>query len=51
MYLGFDPGPLDGIWGKRTRSALNQYQAANGLASTQDLEEDTFRKLVEDAQA
>ena len=25
--LGFDPGPLDGAWGQKTRSALDQYQA------------------------
>lgn len=29
---GFDPGPIDGIFGSGTRSALNAFQSANGLA-------------------
>ncbi len=29
--LGFDPGPLDGIRGYRTRGALESFQAAHGL--------------------
>ena len=28
---GFDPGPVDGIFGPRTRSALQRYQASNGV--------------------
>lgn len=29
--LGFDPGPADGVWGRRTQSALRAFQALNGL--------------------
>jgi uncharacterized protein (TIGR02594 family) len=29
--LGFNPGPLDGIWGRRTISALRLFQASKGL--------------------
>ena len=28
---GFDPGPIDGKMGKRTRSAIRTFQSANGL--------------------
>jgi hypothetical protein len=30
---GFNPGPIDGIFGWRTRAALEKYQRANSLAS------------------
>ncbi len=33
---GFDPGPLDGIAGKRTLAALTAFQAARGLSTAQD---------------
>ena len=29
--LGFDPGPLDGIWGRRSAAALRKFQEATGL--------------------
>lgn len=32
--LGYDPGPVDGIAGPRTREAIRQYQRVNGLAVT-----------------
>jgi hypothetical protein len=33
-YLGFDPGPIDGVAGKRTLSALADFQTQRGLAHT-----------------
>src|SRR5207247_11589 len=30
-YLGHDPGPVDGLMGRLTRSALGEFQAARGL--------------------
>jgi len=29
--LGFNPGPLDGIWGRQTLAAVKAFQKANGL--------------------
>ena len=31
---GFDPGPVDGVFGSRTRTAVSTFQVAQGLAST-----------------
>jgi len=30
---GFDPGPIDGIIGSKTKEAVRAYQKANGLAT------------------
>ncbi|EXJ13739.1 proton-conducting transporter transmembrane domain-containing protein [Imhoffiella purpurea] len=32
--LGFDPGPIDGLIGPRTRSAIRDYQRAKGVDAT-----------------
>jgi uncharacterized protein (TIGR02594 family) len=32
LVLGFDPGPLDGLWGSRTDSALSAVRANRGRA-------------------
>lgn len=31
-FLGFDPGPIDGIFGPRTRDAVMSFQQASGIA-------------------
>lgn len=31
--LGFGPGPLDGVWGRRTMAAVKAFQAARGLSA------------------
>ena len=33
-YLGYDPGPADGIFGSRTRAAIRAFQAQAGLPVT-----------------
>src|SRR5262249_14282433 len=38
---GFDPGPLDGGLGPRTKEALRRYQASQGLSMTGELDEMT----------
>ena len=36
--LGYDPGPVDGILGAKTRSALFQFQSDNGLEPTGEID-------------
>jgi peptidoglycan hydrolase-like protein with peptidoglycan-binding domain len=43
---GFDPGPLDGVLGQRTREALRRYQASQGLPATGQLDEATRQALM-----
>jgi peptidoglycan hydrolase-like protein with peptidoglycan-binding domain len=43
---GHDPGPIDGINGPRTVSALKAYQNAQGLETTGRLDDATLAKLV-----
>jgi Putative peptidoglycan binding domain len=43
---GFDPGPLDGVLGPRTREALRRYQTSQGLPATGALDEATRRALL-----
>jgi len=35
--LGYDPGPADGLTGKRTRAAVEQYQRDSGLPVTGEI--------------
>jgi Putative peptidoglycan binding domain len=43
---GFDPGPLDGVLGQRTREALRRFQASRGLPTTGQLDEATRQLLM-----
>jgi len=31
LKLGFDPGPIDGVWGAKSKAAVRDYQRARGL--------------------
>jgi hyperosmotically inducible periplasmic protein len=42
---GFDPGPIDGVMGSRTVSALKQYQKSENLTMTGRMDRDTGTKL------
>ena len=42
---GFDPGPIDGVMGSRTVSALKQYQKSENLPVTGRMDRDTSAKL------
>lgn len=45
-YLGYKVGPVDGIRGRRTRSALLDFQEQNGLTVTGELDETTEQHLL-----
>jgi len=46
LYLGIDPWPVDGFRGRRTRSALSQFQGQSGLPETGELDRGTESKLL-----
>jgi peptidoglycan hydrolase-like protein with peptidoglycan-binding domain len=43
--LGYNPGPLDGMWGKKTKRALQKFQYESGLSITGKLDLATKEKL------
>src|SRR5712691_11034971 len=43
--LGYDPGLLDGFWGKTTESTVRLFQRDKGLPVTGELDEKTKEKL------
>ncbi len=43
--LGYNPGSLDGIWGKKTKGALIRFQHDNSLSMTGKLDSITKEKL------
>ena len=43
---GEDPGPIDGVIGHRTRSALRAFQKANDLTDTGILDDQTAEQLT-----
>lgn len=42
---GFDPGPVDGVLGAKTREALQKYQAFHGLSKTDTPDDKTLGSL------
>lgn len=45
-YLGFDPGRIDGLPGRRTRTAVRAFQGREGLPQTADLDPASERRLL-----
>ncbi|NKC30707.1 peptidoglycan-binding domain-containing protein [Falsiroseomonas selenitidurans] len=43
---GFNAGPVDGIWGPRSRSAMREYQRANNMAATGQLDRSSMASLT-----
>ena len=44
--LGFSPGPVDGLFGRRTREAISRYQGEKGLAKTGYLSAEEAQALI-----
>ena len=42
---GYNPGPLDGFWGKSTKMAIEKFQSDMNLPVTGDLDEQTKKAL------
>lgn len=42
---GFNPGAIDGLWGKKSANALRDFQKANGLAATGKIDDRTITVL------
>ena len=49
-YLGFHPGPIDGLPGKFTFSALNEFQSQEGLPVNKVFDEDIVKRMKEKAE-
>lgn len=43
--LGYDPGPIDGLWGSMTSAALLKYQQDKGLEQTGEINEESKTAL------
>ena len=44
--LGFDPGPADGLFGRRTRTALGDWQSSQGGSATGHLDAEAAKVLL-----
>jgi peptidoglycan hydrolase-like protein with peptidoglycan-binding domain len=42
---GFDPGPVDGVWGAKTKRGVMQFQESEGLLASGELDEQTKNRL------
>ncbi|MBC7975941.1 MAG: peptidoglycan-binding protein [Myxococcales bacterium] len=49
--LGYDPGPVDDVYGQRTRSALTRFQRAKHLPVSGTLDDETLRLLAPRSEA
>lgn len=48
-HKGYDPGPVDGVWGRRTESAVRAFQSDNGLLADGIVGPKTFQTLFGEA--
>ncbi len=44
--LGFDPGPVDGVWGPKTQESLKEFQRRNGFEATGRADQETLDRLL-----
>ena len=47
-FLGYVPHGVDGIMGRMTRAAMNDYQAASAMPRTDFVDDATFAALSDD---
>ena len=45
LDIGYNPGPVDGIMGRKTQKAISQYQLAYGLPVTGEIDNQTIASL------
>jgi hypothetical protein len=50
MYLGYHPGSIDGVSGRFTRSALNEFQEQHGLPVTSEINEELLEILKQEVE-
>ena len=43
---GFDPGPIDGMWGSKTKAALMKFQESAGLTASGEIDGATKSSLL-----
>lgn len=48
IYLGYDTGGLDGVFGRRTENSVKEYQRTRGLVADGIIGPATWRKLMEE---
>jgi hypothetical protein len=48
-YLGYRPGPVDGLWGAATRAAVNRFQTDKSLPMTAALDDDLSAAIEAEA--
>ena len=51
QLAGFSPGPIDGVFGPRTKTAVQSFQSAHGLAIDGIVGPNTWSKLLKGAPA
>jgi len=49
LYIGIDPGGVDGYMGRRTRAAILAYQGVSGLQATAEIDGRTEAALLKEA--
>jgi hypothetical protein len=49
-YLGYHPGPVDGMLGRFTRSALNEFQGKHGLKITDNVDQGIISALKQEVE-
>jgi hypothetical protein len=46
LMLGWAPGKIDGVLGKRTREALNAFRMSKGITASPEIDAETYTALM-----